>query len=78
MNNIKAPDYFERYKFYSECDACIEIQNDSEYTYHDAVEFVRSLGYVVRSGGHVEYDDVFKDWRGYINIVIGDETSLRY
>ena len=78
MEGIKTPNYFEKYKFYSESDACIEIQNDSEYTYHDAVGFVRSLGYTVRSGGHVEYDDVFKDWRGYVNIVIGDETSLRY
>ena len=69
MNEIKTPDYFERYKFYSKEDACIEIQHNTEYSYSEAVEFVRSLGYTIK-GGDMWYDPMFKDWRGYVNIVL--------
>lgn len=34
---IKKPDHFERYKFYSDEDACIEICHSTEYTYSDAI-----------------------------------------
>ena len=69
MKEIKTPHYFERCNFYSKEDACIEIQNDTEYSYRDAVGFVRSLGYTIK-GGDMWYDDMFKDWRGYVNVVI--------
>ena len=69
MKDIKTPDYFERYKFYSKEDACIEIQHNTEYLYNDAVDFVRSLGYDIK-GGDMWYDPMFKDWRGYINVVL--------
>ena len=66
---IKKPDHFERYKFYSDEDACIEICNSTEYTYSDAILFVESLGYDIREGGDMWYDNMFKDWRGYVNVV---------
>ncbi|MEG0153730.1 MAG: hypothetical protein RR744_11265 [Cellulosilyticaceae bacterium] len=67
--NIKQPDYFERCTFYSE-DACIEICNDAEYLYEDAVLFVESLGYTVKDGGYMGYDEMFRDWRGFVNVII--------
>ena len=69
MKDIKTPDYFERYKFYSKENACIEIQHNTEYSYNEAVDFVRSLGYTVKDGD-MWYDPKFKDWRGYINVVL--------
>lgn len=69
MKDIKKPDYFERYKFYSKENACIEIQHNIEYSYNEAVDFVRSLGYAIKDGD-MWYDPMFKDWRGYINVVL--------
>ena len=69
MKDIKTPDYFERYNFYSKENACIEIQHNTEYSYNEAVDFVRSLGYAIKDGD-MWYDPMFKEWRGYINIVL--------
>lgn len=67
---MKKPDYYEEYKFYSKEDACIEICHNEEYTYEEAVEFVESLGHKVVDGGYVSYDDMFKDWRGFVNVEV--------
>lgn len=70
---IEIPDYYERYKFYSKEDACIELQHNSEYSYRDAVKFVESLGLKVVDGGYVLFDPVFDDWRGYVSVEVGDD-----
>ena len=70
---IKIPDYYERYKFYSKEDACIELQHNSEYSYRDAVKFVESLGLKTVDGGDVLFDPVFDDWRGYVNVEVADD-----
>ena len=70
---IKIPDYYERYKFYSKEDACIELQHNSEYFYRDAVKFVESLGLKAVDGGDVLFDPVFDDWRGYVNVEVADD-----
>lgn len=72
---IKKPDHHEKYKFYSEEDACVEICNSSEYSYEEAEKFVESLGLVVRSGGHISYDSMFNDWRGFVNIEIENANT---
>lgn len=64
---MKIPDHYEKYKFYSKEDACIEICHDTAYTYDEAVEFVKSLGFKV-TGGDMWFDEMFKDWRGYVNV----------
>lgn len=66
---IKIPDHYEKYKFYSKEDACIEICHNTEYIYDEAVEFVKSLGFKV-TGGDMWYDEMFKDWRGYVNVYL--------
>lgn len=67
---IKNPDYYEKYKFYSKEDACIEICHNNEYTYSDAVKFVESLGFTVLDGGYMLYDSMFDDWRGFVNVEV--------
>lgn len=67
---ITKPDFHEAYKFYSKEDACVEICHNSEYTYEQAVDFVKSLGLKVIDGGYIEFDSMFGDWRGYVNIEV--------
>lgn len=76
MNKVRIPDHFERYKFYSPEDASIEIQNETQYSTEDAIEFVKSLGYEIR-GNHneVAYDSMFGDWRGSIDVVVEEPKS---
>ena len=64
------PDHYEKYKMYSKEDACIEICHNQEYSYEQAVSFVESLGYKVTDGGHILYDEMFGDWRGFVNVEV--------
>lgn len=72
---IKKPDHYEKYKFYSKDDACIEICHSGEYTYEDAVDFVKSIGFIVLDGGHITYDSMFGDWRGFVNVETYNENN---
>ncbi|WP_343580675.1 hypothetical protein [Acinetobacter sp.] len=76
MSKVRIPDYFERYKFYSVEDASIEIQNETQYSTEEAMEFVKSLGYEIR-GNHneVAFDSMFGDWRGSINVVVEEAKA---
>ncbi len=70
---MRITDYYELFKPYSAEDICIELQNNSEYSYAEATKFVESLGYTVKDGGNVSYDNVFDDWRGFVNIELPNE-----
>lgn len=67
---MKIPDHYERYKFYSKEDACVEICHSTEYSYDDAVDFVKSLGCKVIDGGYMMYDPMFGNWRGFVNVEV--------
>ncbi|QEP53286.1 putative acetyltransferase [Acinetobacter phage BS46] len=71
MSEVKTPDWWYRYKFYSEEDASIEIVNDTPYSTEGAIKFVESLGYEVRGEyNDVSFDPMMGDWRGSIYVVI--------
>ena len=67
---MKTPDHYEKYKFYSKEDACVEICHSTEYTYDEAVSFVESMGLKVIDGGYIMYDSMFNDWRGFVNVEV--------
>lgn len=67
---MKIPEHYEKYKFYSKEDACIEICHSTEYSYDDAVDFVKSLGFKVIDGGYIMHDSMFADWRGFVNVEV--------
>lgn len=70
VSPIVEPTYFDTHNMYSEADACVEFCHIDEYTYEQAIAFVEALGHTVRDGGYCGYDDMFKDWRGYVNVKV--------
>ena len=72
--SIKIPNHYTPYKLYSSEDACIEICNSSYYTYEDAVNFVRYLGYTVIDGGYVMFDEMISDYRGFVRVLVIEEN----